>query len=180
MKNKILYILILLITLSCSKIIDNKVVINNIIKQDSLTLKSVTVFQESNYYNVITDLKESVKSSKEAWKNAPELNQLHRLKTIDFVSKKFIKKLTDKNYQDTDKVIAYRFIKTSKTNQYVGFAVILFHQQIQTTLYYEIRNAKNSSYPTGVKQLINKGLTEEINQIEAEYYKKNPPKLIKL
>lgn len=176
MIKKIIISLITLISISCTHTIDNKEIINSAAKADNLTLKSVDVLQESNYFNVITDLEQSVKSSKEAWKNAPELNQLHRLKTIDFVSAKFLKKLNAINYLDDDKVIAYRFIKKSKTNEYIGYAVILFHEQNQTTLFYEINDASKSTFPSGVKQLINRGLTAEINTIEAEYYKKNPLK----
>lgn len=176
MIKKIVSSLLLLFSISCAHTIDNKEVINSAAKADSLSLKSVDVLQESNYLNVITDLEQSVKSSKEAWKNAPELNQLHRLKTIDYVSQKFLKRLKDVNYLKDDKVIAYHFIKTHKSKEYIGYAVILFHDQDQTTLYYEIHDAAYGYYPSGVKQLINKGLTEEINKIEAEYYKKNPLK----
>ncbi|WP_310380246.1 hypothetical protein [Flavobacterium sp.] len=177
MIKKIITSLITLISISCTHTIDNKEIINSAAKADNLTLKSVDVLQESNYFNVITDLEQSVKSSKEAWKNAPELNQLHRLKTIDYVSKKFLKKLNEVNYLKEDKVIAYRFIKTDKSKEFIGYAVVLFHEQNQTTLYYEIHDAANGNYPSGVKQLINRGLTEEINKIEAEYYKKHPLKL---
>lgn len=172
MIKKIVSSLLILFSISCAHTIDNKEVINSAAKADSLSLKSVDVLQESNYFNVITDLEQSVKSSKEAWKNAPELNQLHRLKTIDYVSQKFLKKLKDVNYQKDDKVIAYHFIKTYKSKEYIGYAVILFHDQDRTTLYYELHDAAYGYYPSGVKQLINKGLTEEINKIEAEYYVK--------
>jgi hypothetical protein len=177
MIKKLLYSLLILITLSCSHSIDNKDVINKASK-DNLTLKWVNVIQESNYYNVIKDLEQSVNSSKEAWKNAPELNQLHRLLTIDKVSKKFLKKLNAGNYLGDDKVIAYRFIKKDKSKKYLGYAVILFHNQNQTTLFYEINEVPYDYFPTGgVKQLINKGLVTEINKIESEYYKKHPVKL---
>lgn len=177
MIKKILYLQLLFITFSCNYKIDKKDVINKAIK-DNLTLKSVDVIQESNYYNVITDIENSVNSSKEAWKNAPELNKLHRLIIIDEVSKKYLKKLKDGNYSNDDKVIAYRFIKTDKSKKFIGYAVILFYDQNQTTLYYEINEVPYDYFPTGgVKQLINKGLVEEINKIEAEYYKKHPVKL---
>lgn len=176
MLKKSLYTLLTLITLSCSHTIDHKDVINKATK-DNLTLKRVDVIQESNYYNIIKDLEQSVNSSKEAWKNAPELNQLHRLITIDKVSKKFLEKLNTGNYLGDDKVIAYRFIKTDKSKKFIGYAVILFHDQNQTTLYYEINEIPYDYFPTGgVKQLINKGLVTEINKIEAEYYKKQPDK----
>ena len=176
MIKKIIYSLFLLLIVSCTETINNKDVILKA-RKDNLTLKRVDVFQESNYYNVITDLEQSVKSSKEAWENAPELHQLHRVKTIDYVSKKFLKKLNAIDYLDDDKVIAYRFTKTYQSKKFVGYAVILFHDQIQTTLYYGIHDASKSYFPSGVKQLINKGLVEEINKIEAEYYKKHPLKL---
>ncbi|WP_396185552.1 hypothetical protein [Flavobacterium sp.] len=178
MIKKILYLQLLFIAFSCNNKIDNKEVINKATK-DNLTLKWVDVIQESNYYNVIKDLEQSVNSSKEAWKNAPELNQLHRLLTIDKVSNKFLKKLNAGNYLGDDKVIAYRFIKTDKSKKkYIGYAVILFYDQNQTTLFYEINEVPYDYYPTGgVKQLINKGLVTEINKIEAEYYKKHPVKL---
>jgi len=177
MIKKILYLQLLFIMFSCNHKIDKKDVINKATK-DNLTLKRVDVIQESNYYNVIKDLEQSVNSSKEAWKNAPELNQLHRLITIDKVSKKFLEKLNAGNYLGDDKVIAYRFIKTDKSKKLIGYAVILFHNQNQTTLYYEINKVPYDYFPTGgVKQLINKGLVEEINKIEAEYYKKQPVKL---
>lgn len=176
MIKKILHFLILLITVSCTKTINKKEVINNISK-DNLTLKRVDVIQESNYYNVITDINISVKSSKEAWQNAPELNQLHRLITIDKVSKKYLKKLKDEGFLNDDKVIAYRFIKTDKSKKYLGYAVVLFHEQNQHTLYYEMHPTPYDYFPTGgVKQLINKGLVNEINKIEAEYSKNQSPK----
>ncbi|WP_395050722.1 hypothetical protein [Flavobacterium sp.] len=177
MIKKTLYSLLTIITLSCATNIDNKEVISKITK-DNLTIKHVDVLQESNYYNVITDLEQSVNSSKEAWKNAPELNQLHRIITIDKVSNKFLKRLNAGNYLNDDKVIAYRFIKTDKSNEYIGYTVILFHDQNQSTLYYELHAAPYEYYPLGgVKQLINKGLVEEINKIENEYNKKHPIKL---
>lgn len=176
MIKKALYSLLTLIAISCSHTINNKEVIAKITK-DNLTIKRVGVLQESNYYNVISDLEQSVTSSKEAWKNAPELNQLHRLITIDRVSKKFLKKLKNGNYLNDDKVIAYRFIKKDKLKEFIGYAVILFHEQSQSTLYYEINPAPYDYYPSGgVKQLINKGLVAEINKIEAEYIKKHPVK----
>jgi hypothetical protein len=174
MIKKLLYTLLTLTTLSCSHTIDNKDVNNNATK-DNLTLKRVDVIQESDFYTVITDLEQSVNSSKEAWKNAPELNQLHRLITIDKVSKQFLKKLNDGNYLKDDKVIAYRFIKKSKSKEFIGYAVILFHEQNQFTIYYELNAAPYEYYPTGgVKQLINKGLVADINKIEAAYNKKHP------
>ena len=174
MIKKILFILLPLITISCAHTIDNKAIIAKV-TNDSLTLKRVDLVQESTYFTVITDLKQSVNSSKAAWKNAPELKQLHRVQTIDLVSKKFLKKLNAVNYLDDDKVIAYQFVKMSKSKEFTGFAVIIFHDENQTTLYYEIHPAPYSYYPSGgVKQLINKGLTEEINRIEAEYYKTHP------
>lgn len=177
MIKKLLYTLLTLITLSCSHTIDHKDAINKATK-DNLSLNRVDVIQESNYYTVVKDLEQSVNSSKEAWKNAPELNQLHRLITIDKVSKKFLEKLNTGNYLGDDKVIAYRFIKTDKSKKFIGYAVILFHDQNQTTLYYEINEIPYDYFPTGgVKQLINKGLVTEINKIEAEYYKNHPVKL---
>jgi hypothetical protein len=172
MIKKTLSIIISLIFLSCTKTINKKEVISKI-TNDNLTVKSVVKIQESNYYNVITDIENSVNSSKEAWKNAPELQKLHRLIIIDDVSKKYLKKLKDGNYLNDDKVIAYKFTKTDKSKKFIGYAIILFHEQIQHTLFYEIHPAPYDYFPRGgVKQLINKGLVEEINKIEAEYYKK--------
>jgi hypothetical protein len=177
MIKKILYTLLALITISCSQKIDKKEIIRKI-TNDNLSVKQVDIIQESNYYNIISDIKSSVISSKEAWKNAPELKQLHRLLTIDKVSKKFLKKLSTGNYLDDDKVIAYRFIKKDKSKKYLGYAVVIFHEQIQTTLFYEIKEVPYEYYPTGgVKQLINKGLLEEINKIEDEYNKSHSVKL---
>lgn len=159
---------------SCSQAIDKKVTISNI-KKDNLSIKSVHVIQESNYYNIITDIENSVNSSKEAWKNAPELKKLHRLIIIDEVSKKYLKKLRAGNYSNDDKVIAYQFIKMDKSKKFIGYAVVLFHDQNQHTLFYEMYPAPYDYFPRGgIKQLINKGLVEEINKIEAEYYKKHP------
>lgn len=172
MIKKTLSIIITLIFLSCTKTINKKEVISKI-TNDNLTVKSVGIVQESNYYNVITDIENSVNSSKEAWKNAPELQKLHRLIIIDDVSKRYLKKLKDGNYLNDDKVIAYKFTKTDKSKNFIGYAVILFHEQNQHTLFYEIHPAPYDYFPrAGVKQLINKGLVEEINKIEAEYYKK--------
>jgi hypothetical protein len=165
MIKKILYTLLALATLSCSQHIDKKEVIRKITK-DNLTVKRVNVLQESNYYNVITDLENSVNSSKEAWKNAPELQKLYRLIIIDDVSKKYLKKLKDGNYLNEDKVIAYQFTKMDKSKKFIGYAVILFHEQNQHTLFYEIYPAPYDYFPQGgVKQLINKGLIEDINKI---------------
>ena len=177
MIKKYLYLLLTLIIASCSKPIDKKEVISNI-KKDNLIIKRVDVIQESNYYNVITDIENSVNTSKEAWKNAPELNKLHRLIIIDEVSKKYLKKLKEGNYSNDDKVVAYQFTKMNKDKKFIGYAVILFHEQNQHTLFYEIYPAPYDYFPKGgVKQLINKGLVEEINKIEAEYYKKHSVKL---
>lgn len=177
MTKKYFYILITLIIASCSKSIDKKEVISKISK-DNLVIKRVDLIQESNYYNVITDIENSVNTSKEAWKNAPELNKLHRLIIIDEVSKKYLKKLKEGKYSNDDKVVAYQFTKMNKEKKYIGYAVILFHEQNQHTLFYEIYPTPYDYFPKGgVKQLINKGLVEEINKIEAEYYKKHPVKL---
>ena len=177
MIKKYIYILIALITVSCSKSIDKKEVISKV-SNDNLVIKRVDLIQESNYYNVITDIENSVNTSKEAWKNAPELNKLHRLIIIDEVSKKYLKKLKEGNYSNDDKVVAYQFTKMNKDKKFIGYAVILFHEQNQHTLFYEIYPAPYDYFPKGgVKQLINKGLVEEINKIEAEYYKKHPVKL---
>lgn len=177
MIKKYLYILITLIIASCSKSIDKKEVISKI-SNDNLLIKRVDLIQESNYYNVITDIENSVNTSKEAWKNAPELNKLHRLIIIDEVSKKYLKKLKEGNYSNDDKVVAYQFTKMYKDKKHIGYAVILFHEQNQHTLFYEIYPAPYDYFPKGgVKQLINKGLVEEINKIEAEYYKKHSVKL---
>lgn len=177
MIKKYLYILITLIIASCSKSIDKKEVISKI-SNDNLVIKRVDLIQESNYYNVITDIENSVNTSKEAWKNAPELNKLHRLIIIDEVSKKYLKKLKEGNYSNDDKVVAYQFTKMNKDKKFIGYAVILFHEQNQHILFYEIYPAPYDYFPKGgVKQLINKGLVEEINKIEAEYYKKHSVKL---
>ena len=174
MIKKYLYILVALIITSCSKSIDKKEVISKVSK-DNLVIKRIDLIQESNYYNVITDIENSVKTSKEAWKNAPELKKLHRLIIIDEVSKKYLKKLKEGKYANDDKVIAYQFTKMNKDKKFIGYAVILFHEKDQQTLFYEIYPAPYDYFPRGgIKQLINKGLVEEINKIEAEYYKKNP------
>lgn len=172
MVKKYFYLQIIFIIASCSQPVDKKEVISNI-TTDNLIIQRVHVIQESNYYNVITEIKKSVNSSKEAWENAPELKKLHRLIIIDDVSNKYLKKLKEGNYLNNDKVIAYQFIKMDKTKKFIGYAVILFHEENQHTLFYEIHPAPYNYYPKkGVKQLINKGLTEEINKIEAEYYNK--------
>ncbi|HAT77149.1 MAG TPA: hypothetical protein DCS19_09985 [Flavobacterium sp.] len=172
MTKNYLYILIILIVGSCSKSIDKKEIISKI-SNDNLVIKRVDFIQESNYYNVVTDIENSVNSSKEAWKNAPELNKLHRLIIIDEVSKKYLKKLKQGNYLNEDKVIAYQFTKMKGTKRYIGYAVILFHEKKQHSLFYEIYPATYDYFPRGgIKQLINKGLVKEINQLEAEYYKK--------
>ncbi|HAT81532.1 MAG TPA: hypothetical protein DCS17_09240 [Flavobacterium sp.] len=172
MTKNYLYILIILIVGSCSKSIDKKEIISKI-SNDNLVIKRVDFIQESNYYNVVTDIENSVNSSKEAWKNAPELNKLHRLIIIDEVSKKYLKKLKQGNYLNKDKVIAYQFTKMKGNKKFIGYAVILFHEQNQHTLFYEIYPAPYDYFPRGgIKQLINKGLVKEINQLEAEYYKK--------
>jgi hypothetical protein len=176
MIKKIFFVVITLFTVSCSRTIDKKGVIKKI-TNDKLIVKKVDVIQESNYYNVLTDIENSVSSSKEAWKNSPELGQLHRLIIIDKVSNKFIAKLKAGNYSNDDKVIAYRFIKTAKSKKFVGYAVIIFHEEKQATLFYEIRPEPYDYYPSGgVKQLINKGLVEEINKIDAEYDKNQSTK----
>ena len=65
----------------------------------------------------------------------------------------------------------------NKDKKFIGYAVILFHEENQHTLFYEMYPTPYDYFPRGgVKQLINKGLVEEINKIEAEYYKKNPIK----
>lgn len=169
MIKKFLYTLIALIAFSCSHTIDKKEIISKISK-DNLVIKRVDLIQESNYYNVITDLENSVATSKEAWKNAPELNKLHRLVIIDEVSKKYLKKLKEGKYSNDDKVIAYQFTKMNKNKKFIGYAVILFHEQNQHTLFYEIYPTPYDYFPKGgIKQLINKGLVEEINKLEAEY-----------
>jgi CRISPR/Cas system-associated protein endoribonuclease Cas2 len=166
------YFLFLLIFFSCTQKTDKKEVIRKI-SNDNLTVKKVDVIQQSNYYTVITDIENSVSSSKEAWKNSPELGQLHRLMIIDKVSNKFIAKLKARNYANDDKVVAYRFIKMNQSKKFVGYAVILFHEEEQVTLFYEIHPDPYDYYPSGgVKQLINKGLVQEINAIDAEDKKK--------
>ena len=72
-----------------------------------------------------------------------------------------------------DKVIAYQFTKMNKSEKFIGYAVVLFHEKDQHTLYYEISPAPYNYFPRGgIKELINKGLLVEINKIEAEYFKK--------
>ena len=174
MIKRVLYTLLALISVSCSKTIDKMEVIKNI-TNDNLQIKRVDLIQESNYYNVITDINNSVASSKAAWENAPELKKLYRSIIIDEVSKKYLKKIKEGNYLKGDKVIAYRFTKINKDKKFIGYAVILFHEQNQHTLYYEINPAPYEYYPTGgIKQLINKGLVIEINKIETEYTKNHP------
>lgn len=172
MIKKNLIIIAILLFFSCTKPIDKKEVISNI-TNDNLIVKKVDVVQQSNYYNVITDIENSVKSSKEAWADAPELNRLHRLSIIDKVSKKYLKKLNEGAYLNDDKVIAYQFTKMNKSEKFIGYAVVLFHEKDQHTLYYEISPAPYNYFPRGgIKELINKGLLVEINKIEAEYFKK--------
>jgi hypothetical protein len=176
MIKKIFLIAIAVLSISCSHKMDKNDAIKKI-EDDNLEVKKVDVIQESNYYNVITDIENSVSSSKEAWKNSPELGQLHRLIIIDKVSNKFIAKLKAENYSNDDKVIAYRFIKTAKSKKFVGYAVIIFHEEKQATLFYEIRPEPYDYYPSGgVKQLINKGLVTEINKIDAETKKNQSTK----
>lgn len=175
MSKKILLILLSVFIVSCEQYTDKKEIIAEA-SNDNLTTKSVTVIQESNLKDVILDIEKTVSSSIEAWKNAPELNRPNRPNSIDQVSKKFLKKLNAAPYLDDDKVIAYRFIKTNQSKKYLGYAVILFHNNDQTTLYYEINEMPYNYYPLGIKQLINKGLLAEINKIEEEYYKKHPIK----
>lgn len=178
MIKKLFYTFLAFIAYSCTNTIDKEEVINNITK-DNLTLKSVAIIQESNYYNVIDDINKSVKSSKEAWKNAPELNKLHRIVIIDKVSKKYLNKLKEGKYFNDDKVIAYQFTKMNKDKKFAGYAVILFHEQKQTTLFYEIYPTSYDYFPKGgIKQLINKGLVEEINKLELEYITKQKVKQI--
>lgn len=174
MIKKLLYTLLVVFTVSCSHTIDKKEIISKVTK-DNLLIKRVDLIQESNYYNVITDIENSVNSSKEAWRNAPELKKLHRLIIIDEVSKKYLKKLKEGKYLNDDKVIAYHFIKMKGDKKFTGYAVILFGKKDQHTLFYEIYPAPYDYFPRGgIKQLINKGLVEDINKIEAEYYKKHP------
>ena len=174
MIKKVLITLLALFTISCSQTIDKKEVISKI-SNDSLFIKRVDIIQESNYITVITDIESSVNTSKDAWKNAPELKKLHRLIIIDEVSKKYLKKLKEGNYLNDDVVVAYQFTKMKEDKKFMGYAVILFHEQKQHTLFYEIYPAPYDYYPTGgIKQLINKGLVTEINTLEADYYKKNP------
>jgi hypothetical protein len=174
MIRKLFFTLLVAFTVSCSKTIDKKEVISKVSK-DNLVIKRVDLIQESTYYNVITDIENSVNTSKDAWKNAPELKKLHRLIIIDEVSKKYLKKLKEGKYSNDDKVIAYQFTKMNKDKKFIGYAVILFDEKDQHTLFYEIYPAPYDYFPRGgIKQLINKGLVEEINKIEAEYYKKHP------
>jgi hypothetical protein len=168
------YILLASIIASCSQTIDKKGVISRI-SNDNLVIKRVNVIQESNYATVITDVENSVNSSKEAWENAPELKKVHRSIIIDEVSNRFLKKLKEGKYSNDNKVIAYQFTKMNKNKKSIGYAVILFHEQNQHSLFYEIHPAPYDYFPRGgIKQLINKGLVEEINKIEAEYNKKHP------
>lgn len=169
MIKKILYLHLLFLAISCSRNIDKKEVISKASK-DNLLIKRVTLIQESNFYNVITDIEQSVNSSKAAWEKAPELNKLHRVAIIDEVSKKYLKKLKDGKYLNDDKVIAYQFTKMNQDKKFEGYAVILFQGENQHTLFYEIYPAPYDYFPRGgIKQLINKGLVEEINKLEAEY-----------
>lgn len=172
MTRKTLLILLLLVVVSCKKETDNKSVIAKIAK-DNLTIKSVSVIQVSNCYTVVSNLKESVSSSIEAWNNAPELKQFNRVKSINIVSKNFLKKLNSVNYLNDDKVVGYRFVKKNKSKEFIGYAVVLFHDKNQSTLYYDIHEAPYDYYASDIKKLINKGLIEEINKIEAGYYKRN-------
>ena len=171
MKSKIITLLTLL-TISCGSV-DNKAVISKI-TNDNLTVERVDIIQESNYYNVITDLDITIKSSINAWNNAPELGQYNRVKTINKVTQKFLRKLNSVKYDDNSKVIAYRFIKSNKNKKYIGYAVIIFDNDNQSTLYYDIKKYPSiDDNSSSVKQLINKGLSDEINKIEKEYYKKH-------
>lgn len=171
--NRIILILSLLLMTSCD-FVNNRVVINKI-ANDNLTIESVDVIQESNYYNVITDLNITIKSSVNAWNSSPELGQYNRVKTIEKVTKKFLKKLNSVKYENDDKVIAYRFIKSdNKGKKYIGHTVVIFDSNDnQAILYYDLKEYPSIDTNSGVKQLINKGLSKEINEIEKEYYKKN-------
>jgi hypothetical protein len=173
MKLKILLLLPTLFIISCDTPVNKKTVISKITK-DNLIIEQVDIIQESTYYNVITDLDITIKSSISAWNNSPELGQYNRVKTIEKVTKNFLKKLDSVKYEDNDKVIAYRFIKSYKNKKYVGYTVIIFDKNgKQFTLYYNIKRYP-SAYDNSisVKQLINKGLSDEINKIEKKYYKK--------
>lgn len=170
---KITILLTLLIITSCDVANNSKTVISKI-TNDNLIIEQVDIVQESTYYNVITDLDITIKSSVNAWNNAPELGQFNRVNTIKKVTQKFLKKLNSVKYEDDDKVIAYRFIKNNRNKKYIGYAVIIFDSNDnQSTLYYDIKEYPSIDNNSGVKQLINKGLSDEINRIEEEYYKKN-------
>jgi hypothetical protein len=66
----------------------------------------------------------------------------------------------------------------NKDKKFIGYAVILFHEENQHNLFYEIHPVPYDYFPRGgVKQLINKGLVKEINKIEDEYNKEHPVKL---
>ncbi len=169
---KKIIILLTLLTISCNTI-NNKPIIRKIVN-DNLKVEQVDIIQESTYYNVITDLDITIKSSINAWNNAPELGQFNRVNTIKKVTQKFLKKLNSVKYENYDKVIAYRFIKSNKNKKYIGYTVIIFDSNDnQSTLYYDIQEYPSIDNNSGVKQLINKGLSDEINKIEKEYYKKH-------
>jgi len=172
---RIIILLITLLTISCNTPINNKEVIKNI-TNDSLNVKHVDILEVSNYYNITTDLDAVIKSSIKAWKNSPELGQYNRIKTIKFVTKTFIKKLNDGNYDKNDKVIAYQFIKTNKikNKHYIGYAVVIFDKDgNQSTLYYSIKEYSKNAYYDGapINKLIDRGLSKEIDKIEDKFYK---------
>ena len=170
---RIIILLITLLTISCNTPINNKEVIKNI-TNDSLNVKHVDILEVSNYYNITTDLDAVIKSSIKAWKNSPELGQYNRIKTIKFVTKTFIKKLNDGNYDKNDKVIAYQFIKSNEGKHYIGYTVVIFDKDgNQSTLYYSIKEySKNAYYDGGsVNKLIDRGLSKEIDKIEDKFYK---------
>lgn len=170
---KRILITLLLLFISCSNPVTNKEVISKI-TNDQLKIEHVDILEISNYYNVTTDLDVVIKSSITAWENSPELGQYNRVKTIKIVTDKFISKLNKGNYDKNDKVIAYQFIKSGNNKKYIGYAVVIFDKDSnQSTLYYNIKEyLKNGYYEGGsVNDLIDRGLSKEINKIENKFYK---------
>ena len=165
---KILILITIIITSCTNPIMKNKTIVSKI-TNDSLKVERVDIIEESNYYNVITNLDAVIKSSIDAWEDSPELGQYNRIKTIKIVTDKFIKKLNDGNYQNDDKVTAYQFIKSNGNKRYLGYAVVIFDKDgKQSTLYYEIKNYSNYYNGASVNKLITRGLSDEINTTPVE------------
>jgi hypothetical protein len=174
MINKKIIVPICLLLISCKPNINNSDIIKKV-SNDNLIIKQVNIIETSNYKNTIKNLDNSIETSIKAWEDSPELGQYNRTNTIRKVTEKFKNKLKYNNYNDDAIITAYRFIKSDRIKLYMGYCVIILdNNQNPNLLYYEI-NTYNTyeDCPTSIKQLINRGLSNEINHIENKYYKKN-------